>query len=121
MAKKKEATSEQITADDVRELIKNARKDGVKVDITGMDISGASLVGVDMRAANASGAKLSGVDFTGANLEGVNFSGANLEGANFSAACLRFSVLPNGFASMVASGAVITDTTTDIRESVEVR
>jgi hypothetical protein len=66
---------------------------GLRLNLSGADLSGANLLGADLSKADLSGADLSGAnllgaDLSGANLSGVNLSGANLLGADLSGANL---------------------------------
>ena len=67
------------------------------VDLTGANLAGAKLVGANLSGAILVGANLAGVDardanFTGADLTDTVTAGANLDGANMSGAVIRQSV-----------------------------
>lgn len=72
---------------------------GIRADLSGVDLEYADLDGVDLRDANLSGANLWSADLKGADLKGADLRGAdlwnaslwnaNLEGANLSGADLR--------------------------------
>ena len=67
------------------------------VDLTGANLAGAKLVGANLSGATLVGANLAGVDardanFTGADLTDTVTAGANLDGANMSGAVIRQSL-----------------------------
>ena len=67
---------------------------GIRADLSGVDLSDANLRGADLRYANLSGAYIEGANLYGAILYGVNLGCANLRytdlrGANLKSAYLR--------------------------------
>ena len=71
---------------------------GIRADLSGVNLEYADLDGADLRDANLSGADLSGADLKGADLRGASLWSAslwnaNLEGANLSGANLRYANL----------------------------
>lgn len=61
---------------------------GIRADLSGVDLEYADLDGADLSDANLSGADLRGADLRGANLRGANLGHANLYDADFSGADL---------------------------------
>ena len=61
---------------------------GIRADLSGVDLEYANFYGDDLRYADLSGADLYGAYIEGANLRHANLSGANLYGANLSGANL---------------------------------
>ena len=76
---------------------------GIRLNLSGADLSGANLSGADLSYANLSGANLSGADLRRADLSGANLSGADLSGANLSGADLSYANLSgaNGLLSAI--------------------
>jgi uncharacterized protein YjbI with pentapeptide repeats len=74
-------------------LLGSLTADGAKrfagLDLTGADLSKASLAGADFQGAFMESTNLSGADLKGANLSGAVLAHANLEGADLSGADLR--------------------------------
>jgi len=62
-------------------------------DLSGVNLSGMTLIGADLSGANLSEANLYEVDLSGANLGGATFSEANLKGASLRGTSLRRSQL----------------------------
>jgi TIR domain/Pentapeptide repeats (8 copies) len=74
------------------------RHEGIQVDLSGANFSGADLSeanfsGADLREANLSGANLAGAYLRGANLRRANLSRANLSGADLLGANLSYANL----------------------------
>ena len=70
-------------------------------DLSGVDLSGKSLVGIDLRGANLAGANLSGADLTQAVLIGADLSTANLDRTVF----VRATAKNANFADSTVAGA----------------
>ena len=62
--------------------IESAGKQGTRASLEGANLSGADLSGASLRAANLTGADLTGADLYRANLTGADLKDANLRGAN---------------------------------------
>jgi uncharacterized protein YjbI with pentapeptide repeats len=108
------------TADEVRRLLDSPTRAWVEerhasggtldkeelggLDLSAIDLSGASMKRAGLARSNLSGARLAGADLLRANLEGADLSGAVLAGANLSDARLRGAKL---------AGCDLTDATLD--------
>jgi len=108
------------TPDEIRRLLDHSTREWVierhasggaldeeeleNLDLSDIDLSGASMKRTALIGTNLSGARLAGVDLTRANLEGADLSGAILTGANLSDARLRGAKL---------AGCDLTDATLD--------
>lgn len=68
---------------------------GIRADLSGVDLSDANLRGADLRYANLRGAYIEGANLYGAILYGVNLGCANLRGANLKSANLKSANLRN--------------------------
>ena len=66
-----------MTRDDVMEIIRRAREQGMRADLCWADLHGADLHGANLRAADLHAANLSA-----ANLHGLDLSGADLHAAD---------------------------------------
>ena len=75
---------------------------GIRLNLSGADLSYANLSGADLRRANLSGADLSGADLSGADLSGADLSYANLSGADLSYADLSGADLSGADGSLSA-------------------
>ena len=66
---------------------------GIRADLSGVDLEYANLDGADLRDANLSGANLSGADLGGANLWYADLRGADLRDTNLGCADLGYADL----------------------------
>jgi len=92
-----------MNADELKSILAShaewlAGRGGMQADLSGANLSWASLSGADLSGANLSKADLSGANLRGAtlrraDLSGANLSGANLHGANLRGANLRWANL----------------------------
>ena len=64
-----------------REENEGVQVDLSKANLTGADLTGANLTGAFLREANLTGAILTGADLTGAKLQGAKLTRADLRGA----------------------------------------
>ena len=84
----------KINETELNEIISNHKlwlmdeSNGIRADLSGVDLEYANFYGDDLRYADLSGADLYGAYIEGANLRHANLSGANLYGANLSGANL---------------------------------
>ena len=68
-------------------------KDGVRLELRGVDLRGADLSWANLTRADLSGADLGWANMRGANLSGANLRRADLSGANLSGADLSWAYL----------------------------
>jgi uncharacterized protein YjbI with pentapeptide repeats len=71
----------------------NGRANGVRADLSGVDLRHADLSGVDLSYANLRHADLSGVDLRHANLHHADLSGVDLRHADLSGVDLSYADL----------------------------
>ena len=91
-----------MNREEVSQIVREAREEEKKPDLTGADLKWADLKWVDLKWADLTGAdlrwaKLTGADLTGADLKWVDLRGANLRGAYLSGANLRGAYLRGAY------------------------
>lgn len=65
-----------MNREEALQIVREAREEEKKPDLTGADLRWANLSEADLRWANLSWADLTGTDLTGTDLRGANMSGA---------------------------------------------